>query len=86
MPVLTITETGDRIRLQLGGFARGEGASLQEAADELVRSILPLVIAFRSSGFQVTSEFRADLETIDFLYQLGEVAATGDDIRSHVFA
>jgi hypothetical protein len=86
MPALTITEAGDRIRLQLGGFARGEGASLQEAADELVRSILRLVIALRSSGFQVTSEFRADLETIDFLHQLGEVAATGDDIRSHLFA
>jgi hypothetical protein len=86
MPVLTITETGDRIRLQLGGFARGEGASLQEAADDLVRSILRLVIAFRSSGFRVTSEFRPDRETIDFLDELGEVAASGDDIRSHLFA
>jgi hypothetical protein len=86
MPALTITEHGERVRLDLGGFARGEGASLQEAADDLVCSILRLVIAFRSSGFRATTEFRPDLETMDFLYELGEMAAAGGDIRSRVFA
>ena len=31
MPALTITELGGRVRLSLGGFAQGEGSSLQEA-------------------------------------------------------
>ena len=86
MPALTVTETGDRIRLHLGDFARGEGASLQEAADDLICSILRVVMAFRASGFKASREFHPDFETVDFLYELGEIAAAGGDIRSRVFA
>ena len=86
MPALKVTETRGRIRLTLGGFAQGEGSSLQEAADELIRRLLELALAFRSSGFKAPSEFRPDLETMDFLYELGEIAAAGDDIRPRVFA
>lgn len=86
MPALTITENGDRVRLALGGLAEGEGSSLQEAADDLVCSILRVVMAFHSSGFRACSEFRPDLETMSFLHELGEVAAAGGDIRARVFA
>jgi hypothetical protein len=86
MPELTVTEAGGRVRLSLGGFARGEGASLQEAADDLLCSILRLVMAFRSSGFRAPSEFRPDFETMNLLYELGEIAAAGGDIRARVFA
>jgi len=86
MPVLAISETGGRVRLALGGLAQGEGSSLQEAGDELICSILRLVMAFRSGGFRVSSEVRPDFETMNFLYQLGEIAAAGGDIRSRVFA
>jgi len=86
MPALTIKENGDRVRLALGGFAQGEGSSLQEAADDLVSSILRLVMAFRSNGFKACPEASPDFETMNFLYELGEVAAAGGDIRSRVFA
>ena len=86
MPALSITEAGGRVHLNLGGFARGEGSSLQEAADDLVCSILGLVMAFRASGFRVSPEFRPDFETMDFLYELGEIAAGGGDIRPLLFA
>jgi hypothetical protein len=86
MPVLTITETGDRIRLQLGGFARGEGASLQEAADDLICSVLRLAAAVRYGGCGVSSEVRPDLDAIGFLHELGDIAAAGGDIRELVFA
>jgi len=86
MPALKITENGDRIRLDLGGFAQGEGASLQEAADDLVCAILRLVMAFRSSGFRACPEALPDLEMMNFLHEVGDVAAAGGDIRSHVFA
>jgi hypothetical protein len=86
MPALTMAENGGRVRLSLGGFAHGEGSSLQEAADDLICSILRLVIAFRMSGFRACSEFRPDFETMDFLHELGEIAAAGGDIRSRVFA
>jgi hypothetical protein len=86
MPALRIKELGGRVRLTLGGFAHGEGASLQEAADDLVCSILRLVMASRSSGFTCCAEFRLDLETMNFLHELAEIAATGGDIRARVFA
>jgi hypothetical protein len=59
--------------------------SLQEAADGVVCSILGLVVAFRSSGFKGCSEFRVDLETMNLLHELGEVAAAGGDIRARIF-
>jgi hypothetical protein len=86
MPALSVTELEGRVCLNLGGFARGEGSSLQEAADDLVCSILRLVMAFRASGFRVSPEFQPDFETMDFLHELGEIAAAGGDIRSRVFA
>ena len=85
MPELTVKELGGHVRLTLGGFAHGEGASLQEAADDLVCSILRLVMACRSSGFRACSEFRPDHETMSLLHELGEIAAAGGDIRARVF-
>jgi hypothetical protein len=86
MPPLTITEHGERLRLSLGGLAHGEGSSLQEAADDLIRRILELAAAFRSGGSSTSRELRPDLEALDFLHELGEIAAAGGDIRDRVFA
>jgi hypothetical protein len=86
MPALNITEAGGRVRLDLGGFAHGEGTSLQEAADELIRRILELALALRSTGCTTSSELSPDLETMNFLHELGEIAAAGGDIRARVFA
>lgn len=86
MPSLTLTEQGNRVCLQLGDLARGEGASLQEAADKLIGRLLELALAFRSNGPAASRELRPDLETMNFLHELGELAASGVDIRSRVFA
>lgn len=85
VPSLTVTEGGGLVQLQFGTFARGSGASLQEAADDLVRSLLRVVLAVRSSGFRGSCELQPDVETMDFLYELGEIAAAGGDIRARVF-
>jgi hypothetical protein len=85
MPALNITEAGGRVCLNLGGFAQGQGASLQEAADELIRRIVELALAFRSTGCAASSELSPDLETMNFLHELGEIAAAGGDIRARVF-
>jgi hypothetical protein len=43
-------------------------------------------MAFRASGLRLSLEMAPpDLATLDFLYRLGEVAATGGDIRSHLW-
>ena len=86
VPPLTITERLGRVRLQLGELARGEGASLQEAADDLVRSVLALTLAFRSGRLSFSREVPPDLETMAFLHELADVAAAGGDIRVRLFA
>ena len=85
VPALNITEAGGRVRLNLGGFAQGEGSSLQEAADGLILRILDLALAFRSSGCAASRELRPDLATMNFLHELADVAARGGDIRARVF-
>jgi hypothetical protein len=82
---LTVTEGADLVRLQLGGLTHGEGQSLQEAADDLIRRLLGFAVALRSSGFTASGEVWPDLETMSFLYELGEIAAAGGDIRARVF-
>jgi hypothetical protein len=85
MPSLTVSESGELVSLHLGSFARGEGRTLQEAGDDLIRRLLALVMAIRSSGFTASREVPLDLDTLNFLAELGELAAAGGDIRSCIF-
>ena len=82
---LTLTESEGLVRLQLGSLAGGEGMSLQDAADDLIRRLLGLVITLRSTGFTSSCEVPPDLEVMDFLFELSEIAAGGGDIRARVF-
>ena len=86
-PALSISEVAGRCRLNLGGQVHGEGATLQEAADDLVRRLLALAMSFRSeAGFRVSPEVPGvDLRWFEFLYELGTIAARGEDIRDRVF-
>jgi hypothetical protein len=80
-----VSELGGRVRLTLGGLA-AEGATLQEAADELVRRVLVMAMAFRSSGIgPVSSECCVDVALLDYVVELGELAARGCDIRPRLF-
>jgi hypothetical protein len=83
---LTVREFPGRVRLCLGSLAYGEGPTLQDAADDLVQRLLSYVMAFRASGMRPPLELGPpDLAAMDFLYQLGEFAAAGGDLRSHLF-
>jgi hypothetical protein len=68
-------------------MAYGEGATLQEAADDLVVHVLVLAIAFKSGGIgPLSSEGPSpDLAMLEFLDDLGEIAACGGDIRERLF-
>jgi hypothetical protein len=85
-PSLTVTEVGDSVRLELVGVARGEGRSLQDAADALVDAVLRIATAVRSSGFSGTPEMPGSVELLEYLYELGELAAAGGDVRTRLFA
>jgi hypothetical protein len=70
----------------LVGVATGRGHTLQEAADDLVLNVLNLVAAFRATGFRIPGELGPpDLRVLRFLYELGELAARGGDIRERLF-
>ena len=84
-PSLIVTESSGRVQLHLGGFVRGEGLSLQEAADDLMGKVLGLVLAIRSGGFSVSREVTLDLDAMNYLGELSEFVAAGGDLRSGLF-
>jgi hypothetical protein len=86
-PQLQVIELGrGRVRLTLGELGSGDGDSLQEAADDLVRRLLVMAMAFRASGLgRLYAAIRPDTSVLSFLWELGEIAAGGGDIRDRIF-
>ena len=83
---LAVRDVAGRCRLGLGGQIHGEGVTLQDAAEELVRRLLAVSLALRADGFRVSPEAPAfDLRWFEFLYELGAIAARGGDIRARIF-
>lgn len=85
-PPLRVRESDGRCRLWLGGYAFGDGDTLQEAADDLVRRLLSMALSFRSGGISISAELGPpDLRWLELVYELGEIAAAGADIRPRIF-
>jgi len=82
---LTVREHAAGVRLYLGSVAHGDGPSLQEAADDLVRRVLAIGRALRTTGFSVTPESPCDVAALSFLCELDEMAAAGGDVRALLF-
>jgi hypothetical protein len=86
IPVLTVVETTRGCRLVLEGHSQGEGATLQEAADDLIAFLLRIALAGRATSFRIPAELgQPDLRWFEFVHELGEIAAAGGDIRDRVF-
>jgi hypothetical protein len=85
-PPLRLDETGSGWRLSLVGMAYGNGATLQDAADDLIGRLLSLLLAMRRSGLRMASELGPpDPRVLEFIWELGELVARGEDIRARVF-
>jgi hypothetical protein len=82
---LTVREHAAGVRLHLGSVAHGDGPSLQEAAEDLVRRVLAIGRALRTSGFSVSPEAPCDVAALSFLCELDEIAAAGGDVRTRLF-
>lgn len=84
-PALELCETGTGCRLSLGGWAHGEGETLQQASDALIARVLDVALRFRRTGFNFTRALgRPDMDELSFVWELGEIAAGGGDIRPRV--
>jgi hypothetical protein len=85
VPTLSLAERGDRCRLSLGGRAHGDGATMQEAADDLVARLLAVALRLRATGLGTAAELGPpDRPWLDFLWELGELASRGEDVRPRV--
>ena len=70
----------------LDGFGDVEGATLQDAADELVKYLLRIAMVIRAEGVgPPCSECCVDMAHVEFLWKLGEAAADGGDPRELLF-
>jgi hypothetical protein len=85
MPPLRVRETGSRCRLSLGAWAYGNGHTLQEAADDLVSRLLGQARALRAGGVAAPCELGPpDHRRLEFLWELAELSARGEDVRAAV--
>jgi len=84
-PELRLYATDDGCQLRLVGVTYGNGATMQEASNDLLARLFDLATAVRSGQFRTTSELGApDLRVMDFLWEIGEIVAQGGDIRQRV--
>ncbi len=85
-PSVSVVDIDGRVRLGLAGFGHADGATLQEAADELVRRVLVIAMAVRAGDVSPRStECMVDPPQLAFIWELGRIAASGGDIRSRLF-
>jgi hypothetical protein len=82
-PELRVHAHGDQCRLTLAGVTYGHGPTLQEAGNDLLARVLDLALALRA-GYRVTGEARQDPRVVEFLWEVGELAVRGGDIRPRV--
>ena len=84
-PPLHVRELAGRCRLCLGPWAYGDGASLQEAADDLVERLLQLARGLQTGALAAPAELGPpDRRWLDFLWEIGEMSARGEDVRARV--
>src|SRR3954447_24980040 len=85
-PQLLLRERDGRCRLTLVGLTHGDGATLQEAGDDLVRRVLEVAYGLRFSGFGVSSDLPPpDYRLLAFLWEVADRAASGEDVQACVF-
>jgi hypothetical protein len=84
-PALVVREHAAGVRLHLGSIAYGDGPSLQEAADDLVRRALAIGRALRTGGFAASTELPYDTAALSLFCELDEIASAGGDVRTRLF-
>jgi hypothetical protein len=86
-PPLRVRETAGRCRLCLGAWAYGDGYTLQEAADDLLVRVLRQARHLFTGGVAIPAELGPpDHQWFEFLWELAEMTARGEDVRARVLS
>ena len=86
IPLLRTTVTDAGIRLELGTWSYGNGATLETAADDLVRRLSDSRNDPSHQRVLIHSGSRhAGRDFVDFLWELSEVADTPEAVRHTLF-
>jgi hypothetical protein len=85
-PVLRVSELNGRCRLSLVGYAHGDGETLQDAAEDLVRKVVVLAQGVRAGrATMVVRELGpSDFRWLELLYEIGEIARVDGDVRARL--
>lgn len=84
-PELRLRSEAGRCYLSLVGVTDGSGATLQEAGNDLMARLFDLALGLRRHGLRFTSGAgRPDPLVLSFLWEIGELATAGEDIRRRV--
>jgi hypothetical protein len=84
-PTLRLHVRADRCHLWLGEVAHGEGESLQVALDGMVEALRTLALGIHRSAQPMPYDLaRAEPRLLPFLWEIGNLAACGEDIRGRV--
>ena len=85
-PELRLQSLGEACRLSLVGVTYGNGATLQEAGNDLLTRLFDLGLAVREGRMRYSSDSgRPDQRVMDYLWEIGDLAARGGDLRDRVF-
>jgi len=84
-PELQLHARSGICRLSLVGVTYGNGETLQEASNDLMARLFDLATAYRAGRYRLSSEFGTpQARVLEFLWEVGEIATRGGDIREHV--
>jgi hypothetical protein len=85
-PELRVHEIDGGCRLTLVGLTHGDGATLQEAADDLFANVLDIVVRAQWSGIRLPAGLGPpDRRMVRYIRGLVRLAERGDDIRGRLF-
>lgn len=83
-PLFVVSEIHGSCRLSLCGVAYGEGATLQDASDDLVARLMSISMSLRERGWSCAFGV-PDPKQLTFIWELAAIAARGEDIRERLF-
>lgn len=85
-PALHVSHARGGVRLKATGLTQASGPTLEDAADEFVRKVLLMAIAFRSGEVAPSGpELKLDPAVHAFICELADIGARGGDIRHRLF-